>query len=148
MSLSGNCPPVVRKLSGIWASRREVREQNKEEREVSHDGPTDSFSLTGMVWEELKISSLPVNFKGFAKLVAENPLGDVGNLVPWGQRILDLCAERSSTEYPKVFLKRIKDRERSGKNAQALFSKNTIVALRDSAEPDASICCSNSSGDR
>ena len=25
---------------------------------------------------------------------------------------------------------------------------NTIVALRDSAEPDASICCSNSSGDR
>ena len=114
--LSTSCPQVVRNL----ASRREVevREQNKEEREVNHDGQTDSFSLTGMVWEELKISSLPVSFRGFAELVAENPLGDAGNLVPWGQRILDLCAERS-TEYPKVFLKRIKDRERSGKSIQA-----------------------------
>lgn len=112
--LSGKCRHSVFNLAG----NRELRKESKEERKVSHDGPTDSLSLTGRVWEELKIPSLPVRFKGFVELVVENLPGEDENLIPWYQRILDLCAERS-IEYPRVFFKRFKDCERNRKSARA-----------------------------
>jgi hypothetical protein len=77
---------------------------------VGHDGPTDRLTLTGKTWKKLKLPFLPIRFQGFVELVEENPLS--GNIVTWGKRILDLCDEQG-IEYPKVFLKRIKDSERS-----------------------------------
>lgn len=102
--VSGNCRHSVVKLAG----NREVR--SKKEKSVSHDGPTDGLTLTGRTWKQLKLFSLPKRFQGFVDLVEENPLS--GNLVIWGKHILDLCAERG-VEYPKVFLKLVKDAERS-----------------------------------
>ena len=54
--------------------------------------------------------SLPKRFQSFVDLVKENPLSE--DLVTWGKYILDLCAEKG-IEYPKVFLKLVKDAERS-----------------------------------
>jgi hypothetical protein len=80
------------------------------DKSVSHDR-TDGLQLTGLTWMELKITRLPVRFESFVELVEENPKDDDEEFVPWAQTILDLCAERE-IEYPKVFLKRLKDAER------------------------------------
>lgn len=89
-----------------------LKDNTETTQKVSHDGRTDRLSLTGKTWEELKIKNLPVRFRGFAGVVEANPRSDGEHFVTWGKRILDLSDERQ-IEYPKVFLKRVKDAERS-----------------------------------
>jgi len=61
-----------------------------------------------------------MKFKSFVESVAENPPGESENLASWGQRILDLCAERP-IEYPKIFLKRFKKCKRNRKSTCPLI---------------------------
>jgi hypothetical protein len=92
----------------------EVRKVRSKER-VSHDGPTDGISgisLTGKTWDRLSVLSLPQKYARFVGLVERNPLEPSEDIVAWGKCLLDLCDEKS-IEYPKVFLLRIKDAERS-----------------------------------
>lgn len=79
---------------------------------VSHDGPTDGISLTGKTWDRLSLLNLPQRYERFVGLVERTPLQPSEDLVAWGRCVLDLCAEQSIL-YPKVFLLRIKDAERS-----------------------------------
>lgn len=83
---------------------------NKER--VSHDGPTDGISLTGKTWDRLSLLNLPQRYERFVGLVERTPLQPSEDLVAWGRCVFDLCAEQSIL-YPKVFLLRIKDAERS-----------------------------------
>jgi hypothetical protein len=72
---------------------------------------TNQLHLTGKTWDELDLRNLPRTFQDFVDLVQTNPYWHGEDLVAWGQRILNLCG-KGGIEYPKVFLKRIKDAER------------------------------------
>ena len=61
-----------------------MREESKEG-ELSHDGPTDSLSLPGRVWEKLRIRNSSLKFKGFVESLAESPSGESENLQQVGK---------------------------------------------------------------
>ncbi len=95
-----------------------LKDNTETTQKVSHDGPTNGLTLTGKIWDELKIKNLPVRFRGFVEVVEANPRSEDENFVAWGKHILDLCGEHR-IEYPKVFLKRIKDSERNGRHEES-----------------------------
>lgn len=82
--------------------RREKRER------VSRD--QQQLSLSGGVWEELKIKTLPCRYKGFVELVAETTRAEGENLVAYCRRIMDLCGEQG-IRYAELFYKRFKQAE-------------------------------------
>ncbi len=100
---------------------------------VSHDGRTDGLTLTGKTWEELKIKNLPGRFRGFVRVAEANPPIEDERLVVWGKYILDLCDERQ-IEYPRVFLKRIKDAERNVSDEHDPYGEIARVATRSVKE--------------
>lgn len=100
---------------------------------VSHDGRTDGLTLTGKTWKELEIKSLPVRFHGFVGLIEANPRRASEDFVSWAKEILDLC-EEDRIEYPKVFLRRLKDAERDLDNKYDPFGEMARVKVFDQQE--------------
>lgn len=94
-------------LSGT--SSRSTRSSTNKKKEVSRYDRR-RLSLSGEVWEELKIKTLPTRYEGFVETVEANPCGDGQEFVAWCRRIMDLCGDQG-IRYPRIFFKRFKEAE-------------------------------------
>lgn len=107
------------------AASKEVKELGRvKERKVSRD--RRRLSLSGKVWEELKIKTLPSRHRGFVEVVEATSRGESEDFVAWCRRIMDQCDARGTGyRYPTIFYKHFKNAERDeARKAVNAFASN------------------------
>jgi hypothetical protein len=111
-----NYPKPTRELPETRNTKKtlqdSVRESSQTEKKMQ---PEPTLTLAGEIWKRLEIASLPQSFTGFIALAESVKPKPRETVAKWGQRMLAVCKAKGVI-YPKVFLKAIKDAERSGDN--------------------------------